>query len=85
MLKNVAWANSLAATTVVFYLVLWLLSSLAPALFELVYNAQFLGADVASQYGEQDLTAVLTGLVIVAATGWLVGYVWAWLYNNWAK
>lgn len=86
MLNPVAWANSIAATMVVFYLVLWLLGGLAPELFNLVFNAQFLGADVASLYSAgRDLGTAIGNLLVLVLTGWIFGYVWAWLYNNWAK
>lgn len=86
MLKPVPWANTLASVSVLFGLVVWLLGVLSPELFRLVYNAQFLGADLASQYPTgQDFGAVLVTLVVLGVTGWVVGYVWASLYNRWAK
>lgn len=86
MLKSVPWANTLASVSVLFGLVLWLLGALSPELFRLVYNAQFLGADMASQYPtDQDLGSVVVTLVALGVTGWIAGYVWASLYNRWAK
>lgn len=86
MLKLVPWANAITATAVVAYVALWLLSVVAPALFTLVFNAQFLGADVASLYPTgQDMGTAFTGLVVVGVTAWLFGYLWAWFYNRFAQ
>ena len=47
MLNKTAFANSLAILMVLFYLVLYLLSLVAPVAFTFLFNAQFLGANVA--------------------------------------
>ncbi|MDO8498534.1 MAG: DUF5676 family membrane protein [bacterium] len=86
MLKPVPWANALALTTALFYLALWILSTIAPQLFTLVFNAQFLGADVASLYQTNLNTdrAVIT-LIVLVISSWIVGYIWAYLYNQFLK
>lgn len=85
MLKPVAWANSLAAVTVIFYLVLWILNNVAPDLFSLVFNAQFLGADVASLTSGWDIQTGVVNLVVLAVSVWIMGYIWAYLYNRFTK
>ena len=86
MLKPVAWANSLAATTVLFTLVSWVLANVAPSLFATLFNAQFLGADIASKVptGWNMQTALVT-VVSAGILSWVVGYVWAVLYNKLQK
>lgn len=86
MLKPYPWANALGLTTVLAYLALWLLNQVAPTLFALVFNAQFLGANVVSLYpSNQDLGTLVLNLVLVGASSWLIGYIWARLYNRFAK
>lgn len=85
MIKPIPWANSLALTAAIFYIALWAVAAVAPTIFSLIFNAQFLGADVASLYSGQSLVGATATLVIVAITTWLVGYVWASIYNRLAK
>ena len=49
MLKfsQTALANSMAILTAAFYLLFYLINLIAPGLFRFLFNAQFLGADVA--------------------------------------
>jgi hypothetical protein len=47
-LSQTAFANSMAILTAVFYLLLYLINLIAPGLFRFLFNAQFLGANVAS-------------------------------------
>jgi hypothetical protein len=47
-LSQTAFANSMAILTATFYLLFYLINLIAPGLFRLLFNAQFLGADVAS-------------------------------------
>lgn len=86
LLKPNAFGNALALTTVLFYFVLWLLSSMAPALFTLVYNSQFLGSDASSLLPPtQDIGAAIVSLVVTGIGAWVMGYVIAYLYNRFAK
>ena len=81
--NQTALANSLALLMAAFYIVFYLASLLTQDFFEFLFNAQFLGADVASLLPKEipPLTFVGT-LLVLAITGWLFGYVWAWLYNR---
>ena len=49
MLKfsQTALANSMAILTAAFYLLFYLINLIAPGLFRFLFNAQFLGADLA--------------------------------------
>ena len=47
-LSQTALANSMAILTAAFYLLFYLINLIAPGLFRFLFNAQFLGADVAS-------------------------------------
>ena len=81
-LSQTAFANSIAILTAAFYLILYLINLIAPGSFRFLFNAQFLGADVASllpkEFAARNFIAVLVLMVI---TAWVFGYVWAWLYN----
>ena len=76
----------LTILTGAFYLLLYVLSVVWRDAFRFLFNAQFLGADVASLL-PRDLTAsvfVGTLLVLIVVT-WVFGYAWAWLYNRIAR
>jgi hypothetical protein len=85
LLNPLAFASSLAVLTAGVYLLFTLLALISPAAFQLVFNAQFFGADVASLLprvaGHPGF--VLTFLILVA-TAWGFGFLWAWLYNVFA-
>lgn len=85
-LNEAALANSLATISVAFYLIFYILSVVTPKLFRFLFNLQFLGADVASLYPRsQNFGFVLVTLIVIGTITWIFGYVWALLYNNWAK
>lgn len=81
MLKKQAFANSLAALCGIFYVVFFILSMVAPALFKALFNAQFFGANLAPSNVKFDVIALIALIVM----GWVMGYIWAWLYNRFAK
>lgn len=85
MLKQQAFANSIAATTGIVYIVFYVLWLIVPGFFEFLFNAQFLGADVASLIRDWSLGSFVATLVAVVVVAWLVGYVWAGLYNRFSK
>ncbi len=84
MLKPLPFANAIAATTVIFYTVFWVLEMVAPSVFKMFYNAQFLGANVSSLYTRPDTGTAVVTLAVLGVTAWVMGYVWAILYNKWA-
>lgn len=85
MLKPISWANAIAITTAVFYIVFWILSIVAPNVFTFLYNAQFFGANVASLYQQQSIQTNVIILFILVLGSWIVGYIWAVIYNWLAK
>lgn len=86
MLKPVAFANAIAATTAALTVFLWALRFLLPSFFSFFFNAQFFGADVASLL-PKDVSPLLMAAEFVAllAGAWGIGFLWATLYNLWAK
>ena len=86
MLNLAAFANSLAILTGVLWFLFYLLSLIAPGLFRYLFNAQFLGADVASLLPKEiTFSYFVRTLVILLITVWIFGYSWAWLYDLLAK
>ena len=86
MLNQVALAHSLAILTGALYLLLYVISLVAPELFKHLFNAQFLGANVASLLPEKiTFGYFVRTLVILVITVSIFGYAWAWLYNQLAR
>jgi len=85
MLNKIAFAHAIGLVTALMYVVFYVLSLVASAAFELVFNAQFLGADMASLVGEISVAGFIVTLITVTATSWIVGYVLAWAYNRFSK
>ena len=86
MLNQLAFANSLAVLTAVLYVLFAILALVAPNLFQVLFDAQFFGANVASLFPKvRPSAASLLTLVLMIGMSWVVGYAWAWLYNRFAK
>ena len=85
MLTPGAFAKAIAAASIAFYIVLYLLKLVAPPLFKLFLNSQFLGADIASQVPTLNLANFLGVLIAVAAVAWIFGYLTAVFYNRFTK
>jgi hypothetical protein len=86
MLNKLAFANSLAVLTAALYIIFAILALVAPRLFQIVFDAQFFGANVASLFPKvQPSAASLVTLVLMIVMAWVAGYAWAWLYNRFAK
>ncbi len=81
MLKPNALAGSLAGLMAIFYVVFYVIAVISPEIFRFLFNAQFMGADLAPANVEFNFGSMF-GLVVM---GWVVGYVWALLYNKLAK
>jgi len=78
----------MALASGLFYLLAYLLNLAAPSIFKLLLNAQFFGADIVSALpAELPLSFInfLKTLVVILATAWIFGYLWAALYNRFNK
>ena len=85
-IRPLAFANTLALTTAALGLILILLRFLVPSAFVFVFNAQFFGADVASLLPSGvSFGRMAAEVVALLAGAWGIGYLWAALYNRWAK
>jgi hypothetical protein len=82
MLKEPAFASSLTILTGAFYIILYLLAVSSRDAFRFLFNAQFLGADVASLLPQLTVGAFVSILVAVLIIVWIFGYAWPWLYNR---
>jgi hypothetical protein len=86
MLNKLAFANSLAVLTAALYVLFAILALVAPSLFQVLFDAQFFGANVASLFPKvQPSAASLLTLVLMIGMAWVLGYAWAWLYNRFAR
>lgn len=85
MLKPTAFANAAALATIIFYLALLILKSIAPIIFRLIINSQFLGADIASQVPPLSGANFLGILIATALTVWIFGYLLARIYNRFVR
>ena len=85
MLSETAFANSLAVLTALFYVVFYLLSMVSPDAFAFLFNAQFLGANVAALLPKITFVNFAETLTVLVIFCWVFGYAWAWLYNWFAK
>ena len=86
MLNPVAFGSSLAVLTAALSVLFGVLALVSPRAFQLLFNSQFFGAGVAALLPKATLSvASLLTFVIVVAMSWVMGYVWAWLYNRIAK
>ena len=86
MLNRLAFAHSLAVLVAALYVLFGVLALVSPRAFQLLFNAQFFGADVAALLPKVTPSVVsLVTFVIVVGMSWVMGYVWAWLYNRIAK
>lgn len=86
MLRPVAFANAIAVTTAALTVFLWALRLLLPSFFSFFFNAQFFGADVASLLPKDaDPFLMAAEFVALLAGAWGIGFLWATLYNRWAK
>jgi len=51
-----------------------------------VFDAQFFGADVASLLPRvMPYEGFMLTFVVLVVSAWLIGYAWAWLYNQLTK
>ena len=86
MLNRFAFANSLAVLTAALYVLFAILALVAPRVFQILFDAQFFGANVASLFPKVHPSAAsLVTLVLMIVMSWVLGYAWAALYNRFAR
>ncbi len=81
-----ATANAVGVTTAIVYVICRILVSLFPDLMFTIAQSWFHGIEL-SRLGSWNLTisSFLTGLVSSTITAWLIGYLFANVYNYFAK
>lgn len=85
-MNTVAFSTSLAVLAAAMHLLFALIAILSPKVFQVVFNAQFFGADVASLLPRvMPYEGFILSFVVLVVSAWLIGYAWAWLYNRLAK
>lgn len=82
MLMVIPWANALAITAGIFYIIAWIVSYAAPSVFKYIFDAQFFGANVSNLYKKPSFAQGIYTLIIVLISAWIVGYVWAYIYTS---
>ena len=85
MLNKIAFANSLAVMAGMIYIIFYAIAWVSPSLFPMIFDAQFLGAAVSDLVPDITFNAVVAGVLIVAVTAWVAGFLWAVLYNMMAN
>jgi len=85
MFKPLVLANALALTTILFYVLFWILQIFAPTFFKLFLNSQFMGADLASLVPKPSLANFLGILIAAGLLTWVFGYFLARIYNSLAR
>jgi hypothetical protein len=81
MLNPPALANAFAGVATIFYITASVLKAFSPPLFILVFNSQFLGANIASQVPKTNIANFLGLLIVIIALSWITGYLIAAIYN----
>lgn len=81
-LKETAWANATAISTGVIYIVCAAFVAILPGLSKLVMQSWFHGIDLEALWTGAPRGNFVLGLVSVIIGTWLVGYLFAWLYNS---
>lgn len=82
MLDKYAFGNATAVITAIAYGAAYLLKVAAPQFFTYWFDAQFFGANVSPLLPEHSLQQGLGILVTIFITSWVLGYLFALLYNT---
>jgi len=85
-LNRNAFSWSIAGVTGFFYVIFYILMQTGPTAFQFLFNAQFLGADITSLIPAGfTFTDFIWTFVTVVITAWIMGWLWATLYNRFLK
>jgi hypothetical protein len=87
MFKVIPFANSVATLTAGIYVVCALLSYVAP---DFIFNigqswVHSLNIETLRSTATLSLGSVVWGLLSITVLAWVLGYIFAWIYNRWAK
>lgn len=87
MLSAKAFANAVAVVTAVFYLVCWVLSTVAPDLVIGIAKSwvHSLSLEVLKSASAISPETGLIGIITISALAWVTTYATIWLYNKLAK
>ena len=84
-LKHTAFANSIAVSSIVFYIVLYGTYFLFPNMYISLVRSYFLAPLIAGLLPPVDFArSIMGGVVIVGVLSWIFGYAWAFFYNSFA-
>ena len=79
-------ANSLAVTTAVIYVVCAAAALLVPDLYLSVAQSWFHGMDLSKiAFVNITIGSFLTGLITITAAAWLLGYLFSYVHNLFAR
>ncbi|KKR54776.1 MAG: hypothetical protein UT92_C0013G0012 [Candidatus Curtissbacteria bacterium GW2011_GWA1_40_24] len=84
-MKEQALANAAAITIGAIYIVCSILVVLLPGFFKVVSQSWFHGVDLSLIWTGSARGNFLLGLITAVVGAWLVGYIFAWFYNQFAK
>ena len=84
-LRETAWANALAGTMGFVYVACALLVGLFPEVSKAVAVSWFHGFDLGKIWEAAPRGNFVLGLITATAGSWVVGYLFAWLYNKLVK
>jgi hypothetical protein len=83
VLNKLAFANSLAVLRAMLHAFFAIVALISTRALSILFDTQFFGANVASLFPKvQPSPASLVTLVLMIGMSWVVGYAWAWLYNQ---
>ena len=85
MLKAKPFANALAITMVVVYVICALAVAVLPNLFRAVAISWFHGIDFEAIWTGEPRGNFFLGLISTVVFSWFIGYFLAWVYNRFTK
>lgn len=84
-LKETAWANASSASVGIIYIACAVLVGMFPEVSKSVAVSWFHGMDLNQIWTGEPRGNFILGLVSAVIGTWLVGYLFAWIYNKFVK
>ena len=84
-LNETAWANSIAISTGIIYVACAAFVAILPDISKTVMQSWFHGINLEALWTGAPRGNFVLGLITAVIGTWLVGYLFAWLYNRLAK